>query len=91
MESTSSRKTEYQVREGVAIPQSKPLIQNCFCLKEMQGQKWRRVQRKECPVAGLNWGPAHGEAPMPITITDAMLCLKTVANHDCPPRDPMSS
>jgi hypothetical protein len=26
-------------RDGVAIPQSKTLTQNCSCLKELQGQK----------------------------------------------------
>jgi hypothetical protein len=34
IESTSSRKTGHQVREGVAIPQSK-LTHNCSCLKEL--------------------------------------------------------
>jgi hypothetical protein len=28
-------------RDGVAIPQSKILTQNCSCLKELQGWKWR--------------------------------------------------
>jgi hypothetical protein len=30
-------------RDGVAIPYSKTLTQNCPCLKELQGQKWRRT------------------------------------------------
>ena len=34
IEPTSSRKTGHQVREGVAIPQSK-LTYNCSCLKEL--------------------------------------------------------
>jgi hypothetical protein len=38
---SSSRKTGYQGRDGVAIPQSKTLTHNCFCLKEPQGQKLR--------------------------------------------------
>jgi hypothetical protein len=42
VESISSRKTRHQVRDGVAIPQSKTLTQNCSCLKELQGQKWRK-------------------------------------------------
>jgi hypothetical protein len=29
-------------RDEVAIPQSKTLTQDCPCLKELQGQKWRR-------------------------------------------------
>jgi hypothetical protein len=39
IEPTSSRKTGYQVRDGVAIPQSKTLTHNCSCLKELQGWK----------------------------------------------------
>ena len=34
-ESTSSRKTGHQVRDGVSIPVT-PLTHNCFCLKELQ-------------------------------------------------------
>jgi hypothetical protein len=41
VELTFSRKTGHQVRDGVAIPQSKYLTQNCSYLKEMQGWKWR--------------------------------------------------
>jgi hypothetical protein len=40
VEPTSSRKTGHQVRNGIPIPQSK-LTHNCFCLKELQGWKWR--------------------------------------------------
>lgn len=29
-------------RDGLAIPQLKTMSQNCFCLKELQGQKWRK-------------------------------------------------
>jgi hypothetical protein len=29
-------------RNRIAIPQSKTLTQNCPCLEELQGQKWRR-------------------------------------------------
>ena len=29
-------------RDRVTKPESKILIQNCSCIKEMQGQKWRR-------------------------------------------------
>jgi len=43
LELTSSRETGHQVKDGVAIPQSKPLTQNCSCVKELQGQKWRRA------------------------------------------------
>ena len=43
VEPTSRVKTENQVRDGVAIPQSKTLTHNCSCLKELQEQKWRRA------------------------------------------------
>jgi hypothetical protein len=42
-ESTSSRKTGHQLLDGVAISPSKILTQNFSCLKELQGQKWRRA------------------------------------------------
>jgi hypothetical protein len=42
VEPTSSRKSGHQERDLVAIPQSKTLIHNCSCLKELQGQKWKR-------------------------------------------------
>jgi hypothetical protein len=76
VEFISNRKIGHQVRERVAIPQSKTLTQNCSCLKELQGQKWRRAGGNESPVTGPNWDPAQGEAPRPDTITDAMVCLQ---------------
>jgi hypothetical protein len=79
VESTSNRKTGHQVRDGVDISQSKTLIQNCSCLKELQGQNWRRDWGKEAPVTGPNWDPSQGEAPRTDTITDAMVCLQTGA------------
>jgi hypothetical protein len=42
IEPTSSRKTGHQAEGWVAIPQSNTLTQNFSCLKELQGQKWRR-------------------------------------------------
>jgi hypothetical protein len=46
----------------VAIPQSKALTHNCSCLKELQGQKWRKVWEKGVPVTGPSWDPAQGKA-----------------------------
>jgi hypothetical protein len=43
VESTSSRKTGHQVEGWIAVPQSKTLTQNGSSLKELQGQKWRRL------------------------------------------------
>jgi hypothetical protein len=37
VEHTSSRNVEHQVRDGVAILQSKTLTHNYSCLKELQG------------------------------------------------------
>ena len=47
VESTTSEGQDIKWRDGVAIPQSKALTQNCFCLKGLQGQTWRRDERKE--------------------------------------------
>jgi hypothetical protein len=58
VEPTSSGKTEYQVREWVAIPQSKTLTHNCSCLKELQGWEWCGTRRKEGPVISRAFVPA---------------------------------
>jgi hypothetical protein len=39
---TSSRKTGYQVEGWGCHPTVKTLTQNCSCLKELQGWKWKR-------------------------------------------------
>lgn len=52
---TSSRKTGIKWTNGVAIPQSKTLTQNFTCLKEQQGQTWRRDWGKGGPVTS-NFG-----------------------------------
>jgi hypothetical protein len=49
-----------------------PLTYNCFCLKELQGWKWRGAWGKEGPVTGPKWYPAKGEVSRPDTITEAM-------------------
>jgi hypothetical protein len=41
-ESTSIERQGIRWKDEVAIPQLKILTQNCSCLKELQGQKWRR-------------------------------------------------
>jgi hypothetical protein len=41
VESTSRRKTVHQMRDRVAISQSRTLTQHFSCLKELQEQKWR--------------------------------------------------
>ena len=47
VEPTSSRKTGHQMRDELAIPQSKTLTHNYTCLKELQGQIWRRPEEME--------------------------------------------
>jgi hypothetical protein len=42
VKSIFKRKAGIKWRDGVAIPQSKTLVQNCSFLIELQGQKWRR-------------------------------------------------
>ena len=43
-------------RDRVTNLQSKILTQNCSCLKELQGQKWRRDSRKGGPMIVPNLG-----------------------------------
>ena len=46
-------------RDGVAIPKSNTLTQNCTSLKELQRQKWRRDWGKD-PVTSPDWDPSQG-------------------------------
>jgi hypothetical protein len=57
VESTSVERQGIKWRDGVAIPQSKTLTHNCSCLKELQGQKWRRDWGKGGPVTGPSLRP----------------------------------
>jgi hypothetical protein len=50
VESTSSRKTGNQLRDLVAILQSKTLIQNCSCLTELQGQEGEEHEGKTVEI-----------------------------------------
>jgi hypothetical protein len=80
VEPTSSRKTGHQMREGVAIPQSKlwpiivPVWKNC---RGGNGD-WG----KEGPVIGPKWDPTQGEIPRPNTITEAMKHSQKGTHHD---------
>jgi hypothetical protein len=44
-------------RYRVTNSQSKFLTQNCSCLKELQGQQWRRDLRKGGPMTTPTWNP----------------------------------
>jgi hypothetical protein len=72
--------TGHQVDE-VAIPQSKSLTQNCFCLKELQGQKWRRAWGKGGQVTDRSCDIAQGKAPKPDTVAGAVVCVQRGAWH----------
>jgi hypothetical protein len=92
IEPTCSRKTGRTSSEGGGChPTVTPLTHNCFCLRELQGWKWRGAWGKEGPVTETKWNPAQGEAPRPDTITEAMECSQKEIYHDCPLKDPKSS
>ena len=52
---------------------------NLPCLKEMEGQRRSRDWRNGQPITGPTWDPIHGQAPIPNTIKDTLLCLQTGA------------
>ena len=45
-----------------------PLIQNCFCLKELQGWKCRDMRVIEGPTTGLKWDTIEEEVPRTDTV-----------------------
>jgi hypothetical protein len=68
-----------QGRNRDTNPPTKCLTQNCSSLKEIQVQKMEQ-RMKEWPTSDYpNCDSSHGQAPIPGTITDAMLCLQTGA------------
>jgi hypothetical protein len=66
------------------------LTHNCFCLKELQGWKWRGPWGKEGPAVVPKWDLAQGLVPRPITITEAMVHLQKGTYHYCPLKEPTS-
>ena len=76
VEFSSSRKTGHQVEGWGCHPLVKNCEPYCCCLKELQGQKWRRDRRKGGPVTGPTWNTSQGKAPRPDTISDAMVYLE---------------
>ena len=54
VESTSTRKTGHQVDGWICHPIVNNSDPDCSCLKELQGQKWRRDCRNRGPVTGPN-------------------------------------
>jgi hypothetical protein len=51
------------------LPLSQNTSQNYYCLKKLQGWKWRGAWGKEGPARGPKWDPAQGEASRPDTVT----------------------
>jgi hypothetical protein len=51
------------IKWGMVTLSEKTLTQNCSCLEELQGQKWRSDWGKGGQVTGRHWDPAQGQAP----------------------------
>ena len=71
VEPISRRKKGHQVRDGVAIPQSKTLI---FLSQRTGGTEMVKSLRNKRSSDSPKLHPAQGEVPRPETITEAMKC-----------------
>jgi hypothetical protein len=74
VEPTSCRKTGHQMQGWDAIPESKTLTQNCFCLQRTAGTKMKKSLRKRRSSDRPKLGSSSMGAPRPDNITDAMVC-----------------
>jgi hypothetical protein len=68
----SSRRTGHQVRDGVAIPQSKlwPIIVPVW--KNSRDGNGEEPEEKKVQWQAQKWDPAQGETPRPDSITEAI-------------------
>ena len=73
------------------LSQSKTLTQNFSCVKELQGQKWKKAWGKGHPMRGPKWDSGQVEAPRPDITTEDMECAQKGAYHYCHPKDPTST
>ena len=73
-EPSSSRKAGHQVRDGVAMPQSKISDPELFLSERTAGRKVEKSLRKRWSNDRPKWDPAQGEAPRPDIITEAIEC-----------------
>ena len=90
MESTSSRRIGHQVEGWGCHPTARNSDPELSLSKGTAGTKLKKSLGKGGPVAGPIWDSAHGEAPGPDTVTDAMVCLRAGAWFGWPLIGPIS-
>jgi hypothetical protein len=77
---TRSRGWAWSLIEGWGHPPiSKILIQNCSCLKEIQGQRVEQKQKRGHSETAPPGDPSHTQTPNPDTFADAKKSLLTGA------------
>jgi hypothetical protein len=81
VESASNRKTGHQVERWGCHSTVKNSDPELFLSERAAGTKMEMSLRKRMFSDRPNWDPAQGEAPRPVTITDAMVCLQRGAYH----------
>lgn len=88
-EETTSRSKTGTLLKGWGHQPSYIIFQkNCSCQKKLQGEKWSREQRNFKPEIRQSRDSSHGQALIPDTITNVILCLQTGTCHDCSLKGP---
>jgi hypothetical protein len=78
------QKHKASTQEWGCHPIVKTLTHNCFCLRELQGWKWRGSWVNEGSATGPKWDPGQGVILRPDTITEAMERSQKETYHNCP-------